>query len=73
MKYLQMVTSLMLLVLVGAGLIESLSRPFTWSTPLALIGAVFVIVYSLALGGIALFSSGSGFWSDEGDDSWDGE
>ena len=73
MKYVQMVTPLMLLVLVGAGLVDLLSRPFTWWTPLALIGALFVIVYSVALGGIAWFSSGGGFRSDEGDGSWDGE
>ena len=72
LKYLklELVTPLIILGFVGIGIVELLSQPFEWWTPLALIGCVFVILYFLGL--IAMVwhcpKGGGGLWSDEGND-----
>ena len=67
---LELLTPLIILGFVGIGIVELLSQPFEWWTPLALIGCIFVILYFLGLIAMVWFcpKGGGGLWSDEGDD-----
>ena len=70
LKYLELVTPLMMIGVGGLFLVEIFTHPFQWWSPLAFIGAVFVIVYFVACAAMVLYRAGGkgGLWSDESDD-----